>query len=155
MGFIPGLGRSSGEGNGNPFQYSCLENFMDRRAWRATVHGVHEGLTWLSLHTSPFERKSEEPTLKGWGAILHLLEEEGCLHKLYEISAWKIYLFSSMYVFIWPCKQLCLPCFDSDPSVFGSYFSYSSWQEFLPSFMSHEQFFYVFILFSWFEKNVE
>ena len=37
---IPGLGRSSGEGNGNPLQYSCLENPMDRKAWWATVHGV-------------------------------------------------------------------------------------------------------------------
>ena len=41
-GSIPGLGRSSGEGNGNPFQYSCLENSMDRGAWRATVHEVAE-----------------------------------------------------------------------------------------------------------------
>ena len=40
QGSIPGLGRSSGEGNGNPFQYSCLENPMDRGAWRAMVHGV-------------------------------------------------------------------------------------------------------------------
>ena len=39
-GSIPGLGRSPGEGNGNPFQYSCLENSMDRGAWWATVHGV-------------------------------------------------------------------------------------------------------------------
>ena len=38
----PGLGRPPGEGNGNPFQYSCLENPMDRGAWRATVHGVAE-----------------------------------------------------------------------------------------------------------------
>ena len=37
---IPGLGRSPGGGNGNPFQYSCLENPMDRGAWWATVHGV-------------------------------------------------------------------------------------------------------------------
>ena len=36
----PGLGRSSGVGNGNPLQYSCLDNPMDRGAWRATVHGV-------------------------------------------------------------------------------------------------------------------
>ena len=35
----PGLERHPGEGNGNPFQYSCLENSMDRGAWRATVHG--------------------------------------------------------------------------------------------------------------------
>ena len=37
---IPGLGRSSGKGNGNPLQYSCLENPIDREAWQATVHGV-------------------------------------------------------------------------------------------------------------------
>ena len=40
MGSVPGLGRSPGDGNGNPLQYSCLENSMDRGAWQATVHGV-------------------------------------------------------------------------------------------------------------------
>ena len=40
VGSIPGLERSSGEGNGNPLQYSCLDNPMDRRAWRAVVHAV-------------------------------------------------------------------------------------------------------------------
>ena len=45
LGLIPGSGRSPGEGNGNPFQYSCLENPMDRGAWRATVHGVTESST--------------------------------------------------------------------------------------------------------------
>ena len=39
-GSIAGLGRSPGEGNGNPLQYPCLENPMDRGMWRATVHGV-------------------------------------------------------------------------------------------------------------------
>ena len=39
-GWIPGMGRSPGEGNGNPFQYSCLENPLDRGAWQATLHGV-------------------------------------------------------------------------------------------------------------------
>ena len=42
LGSIPGLGGSPGEGNGNPLQYSCLENAMDRGAWWATVHGVAE-----------------------------------------------------------------------------------------------------------------
>ena len=41
-GSIPGSGRSSVEGNGNPLQYSCLENPMDRGVWQATVHGVTE-----------------------------------------------------------------------------------------------------------------
>ena len=40
LGLIPGLGRSPGEGNGNPLQYSCLENPMERGTWWATVHGV-------------------------------------------------------------------------------------------------------------------
>ena len=48
MGSIPGLGRSPGEGNGNPLQYSCLENIMDRGAWWATVHEVAKSRTRLS-----------------------------------------------------------------------------------------------------------
>ena len=40
LGLIPGLGRSPGEGNGNPLQSSCLENPMDRGAWQATIHGA-------------------------------------------------------------------------------------------------------------------
>ena len=42
LGSIPGSGRSPGEGNGNPLQYSCLGNPMDRGAWWAAVHGVEE-----------------------------------------------------------------------------------------------------------------
>ena len=45
VGSIPGWGRSPGEGNGNPLQYSCLENPMDREDWRATVRGVSKGWT--------------------------------------------------------------------------------------------------------------
>ena len=44
-GSSPGSGRSSGVGNGNPLQYSCLENSMDRGAWRALVHGVANSQT--------------------------------------------------------------------------------------------------------------
>ena len=47
-GSIPGSGRSLGVGNGNALQYSCLENSMDRGAWRATVHGVGKSQTRLS-----------------------------------------------------------------------------------------------------------
>ena len=44
-GSIPGLGRSPGVGSGNPFQYSCLGNYMNRGAWRATVHGTSKSET--------------------------------------------------------------------------------------------------------------
>ena len=53
IGLIPGSGRSPGGGHGNPLQYSCLENAMDRGAWWATVHGVTEckaRLNRLSTH---------------------------------------------------------------------------------------------------------
>ena len=48
LGLISGSERSSGGGNGNPFQYSCLENFTDRGAWWAAVHGVTKSQTCLS-----------------------------------------------------------------------------------------------------------
>ena len=47
-GLIPGSGRSPGEGDGNPLQYSCLENPMGRGAWWATVHGVTKSQTQLN-----------------------------------------------------------------------------------------------------------
>ena len=49
-GSIPGSGRSPGEGTGNPLQYSCLQNPMDRGAWRAIVHGVAELLDRTDFH---------------------------------------------------------------------------------------------------------
>ena len=50
-GSICGLGRSPGERNGNSLQYSCLENFMKRGAWRTIVHGVAKSRTCLTAHT--------------------------------------------------------------------------------------------------------
>ena len=51
-GSISGLGRPPGVGNGNPLQYSCLENPMDRGAWQATVHGIAKSQARLSTHSS-------------------------------------------------------------------------------------------------------
>ena len=58
---IPGLGRSPGEGNGNPLQYFCLDNPMDRGAWRATVHGVKK--SWIQLNSKTTQDGSH-PTSK-------------------------------------------------------------------------------------------
>ena len=52
----------NGEGNGTPFQYSCLENPMDRGAWKAAVHGVAEGRTQLSYFTFTHWRRKWQPT---------------------------------------------------------------------------------------------
>ena len=62
MGSIPGLGRSPGGGPGNPLQYSCLENSMDRGAWWATVHGIAKsqtGLKQLSIMLGDWQSGSE------------------------------------------------------------------------------------------------
>ena len=59
VGSISGLGRFPGEGNGNPLQYSCLENSVDRGAWRAAVHGVTKELDTieqLTLHFTSYHQ---------------------------------------------------------------------------------------------------
>ena len=63
-----------GEGNGTPLQYSCLENPMDRGAWKAAVHGVAKGRTWLSDFTFTFH--------------FHALEQEMATHS--SVLAWRI-----------------------------------------------------------------
>ena len=55
LGSIAGSGRSPGEGNGNPLQYSCLENSMDRGAWQARVHGIAKSWTQLNTNTFPYD----------------------------------------------------------------------------------------------------
>ena len=73
-GSIPGLGRSPGEGNGYPLQYSCLENSMDIGDWWATVHGVSKSLTGLSDFTFTFH--------------FHSLEKEMATHS--SVLAWRV-----------------------------------------------------------------
>ena len=76
-GFDPWV-RSPGEGKGNPPQYSCLENPMDRGAWEATVHGVTKSWTWLSnqANNSGRVRFSSTQMHNLLGQTFHLLEEK-------------------------------------------------------------------------------
>ena len=71
---IPGSGRSPGRGHGNPLEYPCLENAMDRGAWQAAVHGVTKSLTRLSDFTFTFR--------------FHALEKEMAPHS--SVLAWRI-----------------------------------------------------------------
>ena len=86
-GSIPGSGRSPGEGNGNPLQYSCLENPMDRGAWWATVHGVAKSWTWWSnwLHLLTYRMS------RGWRdkdlSIRQALDQRSSVGKM--VSVWE------------------------------------------------------------------
>ena len=64
LGSIPGLGRSSGGGHGNPLQYSCLENPMDRGAWQATVHRVTKSQTQLKQLSTAHQTKERESGIR-------------------------------------------------------------------------------------------
>ena len=66
LGLIPGSGRSPGEGNGNPLQYSCLENPMDRGAWQSTVHGVARVGHNLAIKPSPWTVAHQAPLSMGF-----------------------------------------------------------------------------------------
>ena len=73
LGSIPGLGGSLGEGNGNPLQYSCLENPMDRGAWRAILHWVVKSRTRLSDFTFTFTISLSQGIFPTQGSNTHLL----------------------------------------------------------------------------------
>ena len=85
---IPGLGRSPGEGNGNPLQYSCLENSMDGGAWWATVHGIAKSRIRLSDFTSLLQLSSKEQVSFNFMAAITICSDFGaqknkachCLH---------------------------------------------------------------------------
>jgi len=114
MGLIPGLGRSSGGGHGNPLQYSCLENAMDRGAWWATVHRVTQSQTWLKhlstyactryrqISVSCFAICFEFGLLLGWGFLVWVLYVCVCVIVVYFcVLAYPLYwLFS--FLFFWP-----------------------------------------------------
>ena len=68
--FRPLLGFIFGEGNGTPLQYSCLENPMDRGAWKAAVHGVAEGRTGLSHFTFTFHFPALEKEMAAHSRVL-------------------------------------------------------------------------------------
>ena len=121
-----------------------LQSMGSMRVWHDSARIPH-----------PLKGSQRSPHLRGGELyFIFLRKRDIYINYMKFLHEWFIFYPPCMYLFD-HVNDSAFPCFDSDPSIFGSYFFYSSWQEFLPSFMKHEQFFYVFILFSWFEKNVE
>ena len=87
LGSIPGLGRSPGEGNGNPLQYSCLENSMGGGAWWAIVHGVAKSRTQLSDFTftfhSHFTDEEVEPKKLKMARTVIMIQTHSLISKTY------------------------------------------------------------------------
>ena len=109
LGLIPGLGRSPEGGHGNPLQYSCLENPMDRGAWWAIVHGIKKsrtGLKRLSTHAilivytcqSP-SPSSSHPLFPTWHPFASSLCLCLCFH--FRAKSFCFWFFFPLYLFIY------------------------------------------------------
>ena len=88
-GFDSWVGKSPGVGNGNPLQYSCLENPTDRGAWWTTAHGIARNWTLLSMSTNEHERKCVNPNL-----LIHLTSLSPlCIHTKDRVCSLHLYLY--------------------------------------------------------------
>ena len=107
LGAIPGLGRSLGEGNGNPLQHSCLGNPMDRGAWQATVHGVAKTWTWLNnwttatplLEWTKSGMQTSQTPVRMWanGSSRHCRWERNVVQPLWKMACWFLAKLTNSY----------------------------------------------------------
>ena len=105
LGLIPGLGRSPGEGNGNPVPYSCLENPMDRGTWWATVHGISKRHGWVPniSHFILFDEMLAH-VLGHFLVELFVFEFERSLYSLYTSPLLNLWLAHEHSLKLWICK---------------------------------------------------
>ena len=151
MGSIPGSGRSPGGGNGNVFQYSCLESPMDRRAWRAIVHRITKSqawLKWLSMHTSAYyiatDRSKRELLNSSQGRYQgtliwcemeyipgqRILKTRAGTNVSFFLSNW-------ITIALQYCKAGIVSAIYQPESVMGIHMPLPFWTSFLPSTPSH------------------
>ena len=95
---VPGLERSLGEENSNPLQYSCLENFMDRGAWQATVSGAAKSQTQLS--DSHFTSLGLSVQTESWQRLTEFCQENTLIttNTLYQQSKRQLYTWTSQVI---------------------------------------------------------
>ena len=100
---IPRLGRSAGEGNGNPLQYSCLGNSVDRGAWQATVHRVAKSWTWLNDFHFHFRLYYFAHKLKT--TDMYVLKANFLVCELYLFFKWKNEYLGDITQALWNCNK--------------------------------------------------
>ena len=105
LGSIPGSGRSPGEGNDNPLQYSCLENPMDGGAWWAVVHGIPKSWTRLSDFTFTFLLQGQGPQVHSLYLCLYFCAVNGFISTSFLDS---IYIWIYEYSFSLSDTSLCV-----------------------------------------------
>ena len=106
LGSIPGSGRSPGEGNGNPLQYYCLENPMDGRAWKATVHEVAKSQTRLSEFTAPWKKSYDQPR-QHIKKQRHYFANKGPSSQGYDFSSSHVWMWELDCKDSWMLKNWC------------------------------------------------
>ena len=115
-GSVPEWGRSPGEGNGNPLQYSCLENPMDRGPWWATVHGLQSRtwLKWLNTVQYLFLKVLQQFPIFSWPSPSQALHGLGPACLLLCLSFLNPRLHPGQVACISPIMHLCFACLGSD-----------------------------------------
>ena len=97
LGLTPGSGRSPGEGSGYPFQYACLENSLDREAWKATFHGVTK--SWTLTERPSTAQHWKIPRAKEHGNIYqHQRVNTGWVRSSFVNSWWKSTYYTNIYL---------------------------------------------------------
>ena len=131
-GSIPESGRSPEEGNGNPLQYSCLKNPMDRGTWQAAIHGTTKSWTWLKQLTTapPFYVMK----VKSFSRVRVFATPGIVAHRIFQARVLEWVAISFSRVSSWPrdqtwVSQIAGRGFTSEPP--GKIINFS-WQEFLP-----------------------
>ena len=112
---IPGSGRSPGGGNGNPLQYSCLENFIDRGAWRATVHRVAKNQTRWSTHEHIDLKQKQQPRVSYPAKVTKSRTAGPCTRGLLSLEV--------CTASCWPCLFPHSPCLPDSPTVNSKLFT--------------------------------